>query len=185
VGKPVRPPTLRVRPTPSGSSRGSISIGSISSSTSWNRRRRPESSAGDPTDINLLLHAYNREFTCHAAARRWWEALMNGTGPVGPGLGGHSWLRAHLHAPHVLRNPLTVDAACAIARSCWRSLRSACCIRATATGRFCAGCSAPSEPRATSPRTPTLPPWPIEHQASCTPRTRTSSAFRGLRWTNP
>ena len=27
-------------------------------------------------DINLLLHAYNRESTSHAAARWWWETLL-------------------------------------------------------------------------------------------------------------
>jgi hypothetical protein len=34
-------------------------------------------------DINLLVHAYNSESPVHAAARTWWEDLLNGTRPVG------------------------------------------------------------------------------------------------------
>ena len=33
-------------------------------------------------DVNLLLHAYNSESPRHAAARAWWETLLNGTRPV-------------------------------------------------------------------------------------------------------
>jgi hypothetical protein len=34
-------------------------------------------------DVNLLMHAYNAESPVHAAARAWWERLLNGTQPVG------------------------------------------------------------------------------------------------------
>lgn len=34
-------------------------------------------------DANLLVDAYNSESRVHAAARAWWEDLLNGTRPVG------------------------------------------------------------------------------------------------------
>ena len=34
-------------------------------------------------DINLLIYAYNDGMPHHAAARHWWEDLMNGTERVG------------------------------------------------------------------------------------------------------
>ena len=34
-------------------------------------------------DVNLLIHAYNSESRVHAAARAWWEGLLNVTQPVG------------------------------------------------------------------------------------------------------
>jgi uncharacterized protein len=34
-------------------------------------------------DVNLLLYAHVTTFPEHPAARRWWEALMNGNEPVG------------------------------------------------------------------------------------------------------
>ena len=34
-------------------------------------------------DINLLLYAYNPGATRHAAARRWWERLLEGSSRVG------------------------------------------------------------------------------------------------------
>ena len=33
-------------------------------------------------DLNLLMYSYNRQAPHHAAARAWWEALLNGTEPV-------------------------------------------------------------------------------------------------------
>lgn len=34
-------------------------------------------------DVNLLLHAHDSGSRRHAAARAWWQGLMNGTGTVG------------------------------------------------------------------------------------------------------
>lgn len=34
-------------------------------------------------DVNLLVHAYNKESPRHEAARVWWEGCMNGTTPIG------------------------------------------------------------------------------------------------------
>lgn len=33
-------------------------------------------------DLNLLIYAYNRAAPHHAAARSWWEGLLNGAEPV-------------------------------------------------------------------------------------------------------
>jgi len=71
-------------------------------------------------DINLLVHAYNSESRVHAAARAWWESLLNGTGPV-----GLSWvtilgfIRVATHR-QILARPLPPDAACARVRA-WLS----------------------------------------------------------------
>jgi toxin-antitoxin system PIN domain toxin len=68
-------------------------------------------------DINLLVHAYNSESPRHAAARAWWEGLLNGTRPV-----GLSWvtvrgfIRVATHR-QILRNPLPVAVACSHARA--------------------------------------------------------------------
>src|SRR5512139_171226 len=68
-------------------------------------------------DVNLLFHAYNSESRVHRAARVWWEALLNGTQPV-----GLSWvavlgfIRLTTHR-QILANPLTVSIACAHVRS--------------------------------------------------------------------
>lgn len=34
-------------------------------------------------DVNLLIYAYNRDAPDHAAARGWWERLLNADDPVG------------------------------------------------------------------------------------------------------
>jgi hypothetical protein len=68
-------------------------------------------------DVNLLLHAYNRESPAHAVARQWWEELMNGTRQVGLAWAAVlGFIRISTHR-HVLSNPLSVDAACDICRS--------------------------------------------------------------------
>jgi toxin-antitoxin system PIN domain toxin len=68
-------------------------------------------------DVNLLLHAYNRDSPVHAAARAWWEHLLNATSPV-----GLSWvamlgfIRIATH-PQVLAHPMPVATACRHVRS--------------------------------------------------------------------
>ncbi len=68
-------------------------------------------------DLNLLVHAYNRESRAHAAAKRWWEDLVSGTRPVGlPWVVSLGFLRLTTHR-QILRNPLPVEKACAIVAS--------------------------------------------------------------------
>ena len=57
-------------------------------------------------DINLLVYAYNRHAPHHAAARAWWEELLNGSDPVGiPWAVVCGFVRLMTH-PAVLVNPL-------------------------------------------------------------------------------
>ncbi len=71
-------------------------------------------------DINLLVHAYNSESRVHAAARAWWEGLLNATGPV-----GLSWvtilgfIRVTTHR-QILARALPPNAACGRVRA-WLS----------------------------------------------------------------
>jgi toxin-antitoxin system PIN domain toxin len=68
-------------------------------------------------DVTLLVHAYNSESPAHAAARRWWEDLLNGTHPVGLAwVAILGFVRIATHR-QVLTRPLTVGAACARVRS--------------------------------------------------------------------
>jgi toxin-antitoxin system PIN domain toxin len=68
-------------------------------------------------DVNLLVHAYNRESPVHPAARLWWEALLNGSRPV-----GLAWvvllgfIRIATHR-QILDNPLSVSTACSHVRA--------------------------------------------------------------------
>lgn len=64
-------------------------------------------------DVNLLLYAHVTAFSEHAAARRWWEDLMNGRRAVGvaaPALFGFVRLASN---PRVLDRPLPVAEALA------------------------------------------------------------------------
>lgn len=68
-------------------------------------------------DINLLVHAYNSDSRVHAAAKRWWEDLLNGTQPVGLAwVAVLGFIRITTH-PQILRNPMPVARACAHARA--------------------------------------------------------------------
>lgn len=68
-------------------------------------------------DINLLLHAYNRDSPVHAAAKAWWEHLLNGTRPVGLAwVAILGFIRITTHR-QVLVNPLQAAAACADVRA--------------------------------------------------------------------
>lgn len=68
-------------------------------------------------DLNLLVHAYNRDSPVHREAREWWEGRMNGRAPV-----GLAWavilgfVRISTHRA-ILVHPLPVERACAHARA--------------------------------------------------------------------
>lgn len=58
-------------------------------------------------DINLLVYAYNDGAPDHAAARKWWEGLVNGAERVGvPWVVAAGFVRLMTH-PRILVNPLT------------------------------------------------------------------------------
>jgi uncharacterized protein len=68
-------------------------------------------------DVNLLIHAYNADSPRHAKARRWFEALMGSTTPVGlawAALLGFVRIATH---PKILAHPLAVASAAGHARS--------------------------------------------------------------------
>jgi hypothetical protein len=68
-------------------------------------------------DVNLLVHAYNRESPHHRAARRWLEETLNDPAPVGlPWVVALGFLRICTHRK-ILDNPLPVAGAVAIVRS--------------------------------------------------------------------
>jgi len=60
-------------------------------------------------DANLLLYAYDSESTFHAAASRWWAALLSGVEPVGlcPVV-VFAFLRLSTHGK-VFEQPMTVS----------------------------------------------------------------------------
>lgn len=68
-------------------------------------------------DINLLVHAYNRDSSRHLAARDWWEAHLNSPSPV-----GLTWavmlgfIRVTTNR-HVLANPWSSTEACSAVRA--------------------------------------------------------------------
>lgn len=71
-------------------------------------------------DVNLLIHAYNRDSRVHRQARGWWEGLMNDPAPVGlPWAVVLGYIRIATHRA-ILDNPLPVGKACDHARS-WLS----------------------------------------------------------------
>jgi toxin-antitoxin system PIN domain toxin len=62
-------------------------------------------------DINLLVYAYNEAAPLHAAARRWWEALLSDEGPVGlPWASMLGFVRLVTH-PRVLESPVAAEVA--------------------------------------------------------------------------
>jgi uncharacterized protein len=47
-------------------------------------------------DANLLIYAYSPQDPFHAASRRWLEAILSGTEPVGiPSISVHAFMRVH------------------------------------------------------------------------------------------
>jgi uncharacterized protein len=136
-------------------------------------------------DINLLIHAYNSESRVHAAARAWWEGLLNGTRPV-----GLSWvtmlgfIRVATHRA-ILARPLSPEIACGHVRV-W-------------LGRPCALVLHPGERHAeilfdllaylgTAGNLTTdahLAALCIEHQAELHSTDVDFDRFPGLRWKNP
>jgi hypothetical protein len=63
-------------------------------------------------DVNLLVHAHNTDSPAHAAARRWWEDLLNGTQPVGLAwVATLGFVRIATHR-QILSRPMPVAEAC-------------------------------------------------------------------------
>jgi len=62
-------------------------------------------------DINLLIYAYNEGAPDHAAARSWWEGLVNGEERIGvPWVVSTGFIRLMTH-PRVLAAPISAESA--------------------------------------------------------------------------
>jgi toxin-antitoxin system PIN domain toxin len=136
-------------------------------------------------DINLLVYAHNDRATEHEQARKWWEACLNGTVPV-----GLSWiaiagfLRLMTH-PRVLENPMRVHDAIGYVRG-WISQPP---VRILHPGarfpdlflgyllKVGAGGNLTTDAQ--------LAALAVEHQADLHSCDADFSRFSGLRWTNP
>jgi toxin-antitoxin system PIN domain toxin len=73
------------------------------------------------TDVNPLLNAYNRDFPDHAAARKWWEGVVNDQEAI-----GLAWVTILVFIrimtnPRAMLNPMPVGDAVAAAKS-WLDL---------------------------------------------------------------
>jgi hypothetical protein len=136
-------------------------------------------------DINLLVHAYNSESGGHAAARRWWEALLNGRRPVGlPIVAMLGFIRIATHR-QILANPMSARAACGHVRG-WLAQpyvsilhpgdRHAEILFSLLESLGCAG-NLTTDAH--------LAALCIEHQAELNSTDTDFARFPGLRWTNP
>lgn len=136
-------------------------------------------------DVNLLVYAYNSDAPHHAAARRWWESLLNGTTPVGiPWAVTCGFLRLMTH-PAVLERPLSTPEA-GLAVRAWFARP---CVEVLEPGprhletllRLLA------EPGVTGALTTDahLAALAIEHQCELHSNDADFSRFAGLRWRNP
>ena len=68
-------------------------------------------------DVNLLVHAYNVESPRHAAARAWWERLLNSTQTVGLAWATILGFIRLTTNRQIMMHPLTPAVACAQARA--------------------------------------------------------------------
>jgi hypothetical protein len=136
-------------------------------------------------DINLLLHAYNSQSPAHAAAREWWEGLMNGAGEVGLAwMAILGFVRISTHR-HILRYPLPVDAACATARSWLAQPQVNVLHPGDRHGEILFGLLGSLGTAGNLTTDAHLAALAIEHQAELHSTDADFKRFPGLRWSNP
>ena len=136
-------------------------------------------------DVNLLVYAHDSQSRHHAAARRWWESLMNGAGSVGlPWATILGFIRIATN-PRILENPLDVSSACARVRS-WLHRQQTLLIHPG--DRHAAILFDLLEAAGTAGNLTTdahLAALAIEHQAELHSTDLDMARFPGLKWTNP
>jgi toxin-antitoxin system PIN domain toxin len=136
-------------------------------------------------DINLLVHAYNTDSPLHAGARRWWEAQLNGTEPVGLAWIGMLGFIRLVTNRHILTNPMGVASACGHVRG-WLAQPYATILE---PGPRHAGILfGLLESLGTAGNLTTdahLASLAIEHQAEFHSTDADFARFSGLRWRNP
>jgi hypothetical protein len=136
-------------------------------------------------DVNLLVHAYNLESPVHAEARRWWEALLNGSRPVGLAwVAVLGFIRISTHR-QVLRRPMAVKDACRRARA-WLSRPYLSVLQPGERHSEILFGLLESLGTAGNLTTDThLAALAIEHQAELHTTDADFARFPGLRWKNP
>ena len=136
-------------------------------------------------DVNLLVHAYNSESRIHHLARAWWEALLNGTQPVGlPWVTVLGFIRLTTHR-QILARPLTVSSACAHVRT-WLARPSVAILHPG--NRHADVLFGLLEHLGSAGNLTTdahLAALSIEHQAELHSTDADFARFPGLRWRNP
>jgi len=136
-------------------------------------------------DVNLLIHAYNTDSRVHPAARAWWEALLNGTQPVGlPWVAVLGFIRLTTHR-QILARPIPVSVACAHVRA-W--LARPCVALLHPGNRHADVLFALLEHLGSAGNLTTdahLAALCIEHQAELHSTDADFARFPGLRWKNP
>ena len=136
-------------------------------------------------DVNLLVHAYNSESRIHPVARAWWEALLNGTQPVGLAwVAALGFIRLTTHR-QILANPLPVSLACAhvrtwLARPCVAVLHPG-----TRHADVLFGLLEHLGSAGNLTTDAHLAALAIEHQAELHSTDADFARFPGLRWKNP
>lgn len=136
-------------------------------------------------DVNLLVHAYNSDSPAHAAARVWWEDLLNGTQPVALAWAAIlGFIRVTTHR-QILANPLPVSEACDHVRE-WLSRPQVSLL--DPGPRHATVILALLESLGTAGNLTTdahLAALAMEHQLELHSTDADFSRFRGLRWINP
>ncbi len=68
-------------------------------------------------DVNLLIYAHNERDPQHEPAKAWWEALLNGSTPVGlPWVTTSAFMRIMTHR-RILAEPISAEGAVDLVRS--------------------------------------------------------------------
>jgi len=136
-------------------------------------------------DVNLLIHAYNVESPVHDAARRWWEALLNGARPVGLAwVAVLGFLRISTHR-QILTQPMSVAAACDRARSWLARPYLSILHPGERHGEILFGLLDALGTAGNLTTDAHLAALSIEHQAELHTTDADFARFPGLRWQNP
>ena len=136
-------------------------------------------------DVNLLLHAHDSRSRRHMAARKWWEALMNGTGTVGlPWVAILGFIRIATN-PRILDNPLHVSGACRRVRSWLARPQTALIHPGDRHADILFDLLEGAGSAGTLTTDAHFAALAIEHQAELNSTDADMARFPGLRWTNP
>ena len=136
-------------------------------------------------DVNLLIYAYNSDSPFHDGARRWWEAALEGTEPVGLAwITIMAYVRITTH-DRVFQTPLPLKTSIRHVRS-WLKRPN---VQLLTSGEFHGDrFFAFLEEIGTAGNLTTdahLAALAIEYRATLATTDRDFARFKGLRWINP